>query len=40
MRNEKKHAVRVLRIGVFAALVLDPLAMAQQLARVKVTPDG
>ena len=40
MRNEMKPAVRVLSIGVLAALVLDPFAMAQQSGTVKITPIG
>src|SRR2546422_5246964 len=40
MRNEMKHTVRVLSIGVLAALVLDPFAMAQQSGLVKITPLG
>lgn len=40
MRNETKHAVRVLSIGVLAALVLDPFAVAQQSGTVKITPLG
>ena len=40
MRNETKHTVRVLSIGVLAALVLDPFAMAQQSGTVKITPLG
>ena len=40
MRREMKHTVRVLSIGVLAALVLDPFAMAQQSGKVKITPLG
>ena len=40
MRNETKHTVRVLSIGVLAALVLDPFAMAQQSGKVKIAPLG
>ena len=40
MRSETKHAVRVLSIGVLAALVLDPFAVAQQSGTVKITPLG
>jgi L-ascorbate metabolism protein UlaG (beta-lactamase superfamily) len=40
MRNQTKHTLRVLSIGVLAALVLDPSAMAQQSGKVKITPLG
>ena len=40
MRNDSKYTVRVLGIGVLAALVLDPFAMAQQSRTVKITPVG
>ena len=40
MRSETKHALRVLRIGILATLVLAPFAMAQQSGTVKITPLG
>jgi L-ascorbate metabolism protein UlaG (beta-lactamase superfamily) len=40
MRSEAKHAMQVLSIGVLAALVLDPVAMAQESGTVKITPLG
>ena len=40
MRSETKHTVRVLSIGVLAALVWDPFAMAQQSGTVKITALG
>ena len=40
MRNQTKHTLRVLSIGVLAALVLDPFAMAQQSGTVRITPVG
>jgi len=40
MRSQTKLGVRVLSIGVLAALVLDPVAMAQHPGTVKITPLG
>jgi L-ascorbate metabolism protein UlaG (beta-lactamase superfamily) len=40
MRSQPKQAMRALGIGVLAALILGPLAVAQQPGTVKITPLG